>query len=853
MEMIKKTLAGSRGRWICVHAFLLWSWALLAQAQTFQQVAPNQPAGNGNGQVINQLPASEKARRAKSEVIWLDKLKGVRFVSSAKEIRTEGVSGGAAIEPGDVSLAQSEDFAAIVQPYIGQPVSINSLDQLSSAVVKYYRDHDRPIVNVFAPRQNITSGYVQIVVVEGRVGETKATGARWFSNDDLHDDLRLHAGDPISGALLREDLDWANRNPFHQSDLVFAPGDGPGLTDVTLKTEDHFPLRLFAGFNDAGNQYTGDWRYFTGFNYGNLFGLDQQISYQYSTAEDANLFTAHSGSWVIPLPWRHLLTIYGSYGQSSANVPGTSGLFHSEGTSWQTSLRYEVPLRAPVNMTHSLLAGFDFKESNNNLAFGGMPVFSNTPADTAQFVLGYQASYTDPYGTTSGSIMGYFSPGGITSADSSEAYAMQRYDAKSYYVYGQLNVQRVTKLPWNFTWTERGELQESDQNLLPSEQIGLGGFDTVRGYDEREADGDSGFLISSEIATPAFSLGNLVGLAQASDQLQLLAFVDYGGTSLHHQGPDDTNPNTNLLGVGPGLRYAISPYMSFRFDYGFQLIKTGFDSRYDSRGEIGLVLSLPCGPDEHLLGPPPGTEKDPKQVEENPGFIELMQLADTETGFNMNVYGGVTTFQHSSASLSSDVTLPGSPNSLNADQKSELGGMGGLLTGYTWKNFTDSCPLLMPALDLDFFWAGYQYRTDASTTAFSGSYLTADANTYSLMLEPKIKFNLGDFRPHIGFGVGGTYIHADNANANLSSTAGNINENFAKSLNTGAFSAEAVGGFEYFFDPHWALTFDYKYLYTDAEGTVRTSFTEAGTKVHLKYNIDGLGSSLFASGLIYYF
>ena len=216
-------------------------------------------------------------------------------------------------------------FPLVVQPFLGQPVSISSLDKLTSAVVKYYRDHDRPIVNVFAPQQNITNGFVQIVVAEGHVGDVQANGATWFSNDDLRSDLRLHAGDPISGQVLREDLDWMNRNPFHQSDVVFGPGETPGLTDITLKSADRFPLRFFAGYNDAGNQFTGDYRYFTGFNYGNLFGLGQQISYQYSTAEDSNLFTAHSASWVIPLPWRHVLTIYGDYGQSSANVPGTGG------------------------------------------------------------------------------------------------------------------------------------------------------------------------------------------------------------------------------------------------------------------------------------------------------------------------------------------------------------------------------------------------------------------------------------------------------------------------------------------------------------------------------------------------
>ena len=829
---------------------LALGWASVAEAQTYQQVAPNQPVKQAPAPAAEPSPADKARRQTSADTVVASRLAGIRFVSSVKEVRGGGFKGQQAIDPGDVPFARNPDFAAVVQPFLGQPVTIGSLDKLTSAVVQYYRAHDRPIVNVFAPEQNITNGYVQIVVAEGRVGEVQSKGANWFSNEDLREELRLRPGDAISGDVLRDDLDWMNRNPFHQSDIVFGPGESPGLTDITLKTADRFPARFFAGYDDAGNQFTGDYRYFAGFNYGDLFGLGQQLSYQFSTAEDTNQFTAHSGSWVIPLPWRHVLTLYGSYGQSSANVPGTGGMFHSTGTSWQTSLRYEVPLRAPTNVTHSLVAGFDFKESNNNLAFGGVPVLSNTPADVAQLVVGYQASENDRYGSTSGSIMGYLSPGGLTSADSTAAYQTQRFGAKPYYEYGQVNLQRVTKLPWNFTWTERGELQFSDQNLLPSEQLGLGGYDTVRGYDEREVNGDSGFLISSELALPPVSLGNLVGLAQASDQFQLLGFIDYGGTGLHSPGPSDVNPNSNLLGIGPGIRYAISPYMSFRFDYGFQLIKTGFDSRYDSRGHIGLVLSLPGGEAEHLASTAQaGKNSQPSGT--LPGFIEQMELAQDNTGFNVNVYGGLTAFQDSSASLNSDAPI--TPNSLTADQQSEIGGVGGIQTGYTWKDFADSVPLLMPAVDVDFFWAGYKYETVSASPTFSGSSLTSNANTYSLMLEPKLKFNLGDFRPYVGFGVGGTYIHADGSNANLMTSVGNFNENFSRPLDTGCFSVEGLAGLEYFFDPRWAATFGYKYLYMDAQGTVRSSISTGGTKVHLNYNIDGLGASVFTGGLSYYF
>jgi hemolysin activation/secretion protein len=424
-------------------------------------------------------------------------------------------------------------------------------------------------------------------VLISRVEKVDATGAKWFSNADLRDEVDIKPGQEISGSQLNSDLNWINRNPFLQSNILMAPGDTPGTTDLLLRTQDRFPLRVYAGFEDSGNQFTGDDRILTGFNYGNLFGLGQQLSYQFTTGENVNKFTAHSGTYVIPLPWKHQLTFFGSYANSEANLgPGlTSG-----GVNWQVSGRYEIPLPGDEKFNESVTAGFDYKRSNNDLIFNVASV-SNVFTDVDQFVLGYQASYQDDYGSTSFSGNGFWSPGGLTHNDDDVDYMGTRAGARANYLYGQIALNRVTRLPLDFSWTVRGLVQESNANLLPSEQLGLGGYDTVRGYDERETNGDNGFLLSTEVATPPISLLNIIGIQKVKDQLQFIGFVDYGGTSLHHTEASDVNPNTNLLGVGPGFRYAITPYLSVRFDYGFQLIDTGFDARHNSRAHFGIVLS----------------------------------------------------------------------------------------------------------------------------------------------------------------------------------------------------------------------------------------------------------------------
>ena len=556
------------------------------QSQSFAPIAPKQPPKAAPGKVVDEEPVKPMAGHADNDVL-VDKLKGIVLVSDPKQVKADGVNSGSSVEPGPISLAQNPDFNFTVQPYLGQPVTMKSLAELTRSIVGYFRQHDRPVVNVFVPEQSITSGYVQIVVLVSKVEKVEAAGAKWFSNDRLRAQVDLRPGDEISNRQLTSDLNWINRNPFLQSNILMAPGEAPGTTDLMLRTQDRFPLRVYAGFENSGNQYTGDERILTGFNYGNLFGLGQQLSYQFTSGENVNKFTAHSGTYVIPLPWKHQLTFFGSYANSAANLgPGLD----SDGVNWQVSGRYEIPLPGDDKFTESVTAGFDFKRSNNDLIFNVVSV-SNVFTDVDQFVLSYQASYLDDYGNTSFVGTGFYSPGGISNNNDDADYQATCGGARSNYAYGQLSLNRVTRLPYDFTWSVRGLVQVADANLLPSEQLGLGGYDTVRGYDERESNGDNGFLLSTEVATPPVSLFQLFGHTKIKDQLQFFGFVDYGGTSLHHVAPADINPNTNLLGIGPGFRYAITPYLTARFDYGFQMIDTGFDGRHNSRADFGLVVS----------------------------------------------------------------------------------------------------------------------------------------------------------------------------------------------------------------------------------------------------------------------
>lgn len=132
--------------------------------------------------------------------------------------------------------------------------------------------------------------------------------------------------------------------------------------------------------------------------------------------------------------------------------------------------------------------------------------------------------------------------------------------------------------------------QLSNGGLLSSEQLGLGGGTSVRGYEERASNGDQGFIAVNELRSPEYGLMRHLTGRDAGDRLQFLAFWDYGIANNRHPGFGEAK-TAHLSGVGVGLRYSLPPYVSLRFDYGWGLITPAGKSDRSQRPHLGLTVS----------------------------------------------------------------------------------------------------------------------------------------------------------------------------------------------------------------------------------------------------------------------
>jgi hemolysin activation/secretion protein len=553
----------------------LWVGAPL-HGQTFDQVAPKQVGETPAPTPPAPLPAPPAND---DSMVLLPRLAGIRLIRSADHLSEAALPAGEKVVVEGLPWLDVAKVRAISAGFLDRPLTRGGLSHLTRQLVLLCRESNHPVVEVYVPPQDVTSGVVQVVVLAARLGETFVTGNHWFPDELFTRQVRTRPGEEITGTTFLEDVDWLNQNPFRHVDLVYQKGEQPGQTDAVLRVADVRPERIYAGYEDSGNQATGLGRAFAGFNLGNLWNADNELSYQYTRSTDGDHLQADSASYLLPLPWRNTVSVFGSWARSDT-LEG--GVFDLAGITWQAGLRYTVLLPVLPGYSQSLVFGLDYKWSNNNLGFGGTQVFSS-PASIAQALVTYSGSKSDANGSTHGSISAYFSPGGVGGFNHDSDFAVQRAGATANYGYVQASFSRLEQLPGDFTAVLTGLGQWSSARLLPSEQLGLGGEGSVRGYDERILNGDDGITAQLELRTPSRHL-----LGRVPDQTQALVFVDAGRDWQHDVQPGETEDT--LVSAGPGLRVQVGSHGTIKADYGWQLER--LQGTRAGRIQLSVMLSF---------------------------------------------------------------------------------------------------------------------------------------------------------------------------------------------------------------------------------------------------------------------
>lgn len=474
-----------------------------------------------------------------------------------------------AVLPGDGKNFRKK----LERKYLRCELTKETIANIKSEILNYYIDQGFPFTKVRTPKQVISSGSLVIEIYESTVGKIVIKDNKWTKTSNIKKYIRLKEGEKINTRTVDDDLFWLNRDPFQQIFLIYEAGEEPLTTDLDFVVSDRIPFRLYSGIDNTGNHVTGVQRFYAGLNA--KFSPSQRVNFQYTASYDFKSLTAYTGQYYAKLPWRHELEFLGGYSRVHARsrLPGLTANMEkvkTTGFSAQVSMRYLIPLKSYKTFLHDWSWGMDFKRTNNNLDLGGVPILAGL-VNLTQLMLNYNTAFTTRNLDISWEIEGYWSPGRIVSDQTDALYRELRPFAKIKYGYWRSTFSLNWLAPHDFRFLLFLRGQYATNNLLPSEEYGLGGYNTVRGYDERIVNGDNAFVGNIELHMPAFSI--LKGLCKhikAEEKFRFLAFFDYGMASQHKAIPD-SKKFYHLYSAGPGIDYKITPYLFARVDWGFKI------------------------------------------------------------------------------------------------------------------------------------------------------------------------------------------------------------------------------------------------------------------------------------------
>ena len=384
---------------ISVLTFLLPSFSY-AQTGQYPHVTPEKPKPATSSPKIT----IKSRKSAMSKKVAVPILKGIVFVSSVKNFKPHGVSRNILGENGlyikkSLPFLRSDAFIKNMESKLNKSLTFEGINEIISAVRSLYKSHNRPFVDAVVPPQNVSSGILQVVVMEYKIGAIKVSGNRWFSSSFIVSQLNIGTGQTLSETDLSSGINWINENPFLHTEAILSPGKVPGNMNINMLAKDVNPFRIYAGFDNQGIPSLGMNEWDAGFNYGNAFGLGHMLSYQAAQSFNAR-FRSQSLSYDIPFPWHGRLELLGSY---STAVSSINPDFQELGRNAQASAYYKQELAErrwkQATLKQTIGVGYDFKTTNTNLAFGGVQVFQGT-AQIDQFPIFYSLTENDSYGIT---------------------------------------------------------------------------------------------------------------------------------------------------------------------------------------------------------------------------------------------------------------------------------------------------------------------------------------------------------------------------------------------------------------------------------------------------------------------
>lgn len=412
------------------------------------------------------------------------------------------------------------------------------------------------------PEQELEQGVIHLKVIEGHVAKVAVKANQHHDAENIRNSLpAIVEGQPPHSGRVAAALRVANENPSKRVTVLLKDGEKEKDIDVTLDVTDENPQKFFVSLDNSGTRQTGNYRLGVGYQNANLFNRDQVLTMQFLTSpEKADQVKIFGAGYRIPLyQYGDMLDLVAGYSDVDAGV--VQDVFNVSGSGTVLGAHYSQFLdRIGDNYDHKLIYGLDYRAFNNNVTQVGGTTQLVPDVTVHPLSLAYNGNWH-----LSGSELGFSVsiaqnlPGG-TKGSAADINSARPGATANYHIYRYgMNWVHTWPSDWQARVAVQG--QETRDALVPGEQFGAGGADSVRGFNEREIANDHGYRSTLEGYTP--DIGGDLGSADL--RLRGLAFFDNANVRRNAILPGES-AGQSISSVGIGLRMSHGGNLSVRAD-----------------------------------------------------------------------------------------------------------------------------------------------------------------------------------------------------------------------------------------------------------------------------------------------
>ena len=338
-----------------------------------------------------------------------------------------------------VSMSDQVRFGKHLQQQImGRPLTFAALNGYKKEIADYYLKYCNMHVAVVLPEQDCSHGIIVLKIIPSKLGDVTVTGNYWFPKEHYLKYMNQDCNEILNSDKVVATLNKINSSPWTKAEAVYKAGKNPGQTDVELIVEDKKPMQFYAGADNTGFRITQYSRLYIGFNWGNIFDLDQTLAFCYTASPDFTGFQSFVADYRLPLPNEDGLRFSAGYAHVEAGddvVP----LGIRQGNSWQLSGRYDLQLPQTLSMHQKFNFGMDFKRTNNDFNVGETTIASLYAA-IFQFAADYEGGLMRLPHHVTGNVGVFAQPWQLGDAITKKAYFGLRPYSNPYYIYSRGHV-----------------------------------------------------------------------------------------------------------------------------------------------------------------------------------------------------------------------------------------------------------------------------------------------------------------------------------------------------------------------------------------------------------------------------